>query len=166
MYTIVDSDGFPCGSSYDLSFNNIPAGCQIIPDIRPESSNRWDGVKWVEDIDYALSLDKRSKKRYIEDSFNNDMESLVQGYPAKERETWRKQEEEARAYDADISASVPALNALALSSGRDLSELVAKIIEKSDSLAVASLNLTGKRQRLISEVEAASSQSELNLITW
>lgn len=101
----------------------------------------------------------------IANAYEQAMQDLVSDYPLKERETWRKQEEQARAFVADNQALTPGLDALAAASGRDKDELANTIIAKSDALLVASLSLTGKKQALIAQIDKAD-ESALETIAW
>ncbi|WP_304049103.1 hypothetical protein [Desulfovibrio piger] len=73
--------------------------------------------------------------------------TLTPTYPDDERLTFDKQEQEARAWMADKSASTPFIDALAVGRQMDKAELVKRIILKADAFALASGSLTGQRQR-------------------
>lgn len=123
----------------------------------------------------VVSVDnlRKFKKEEIVMAYEEAMQELVKDYPLKERETWRKQEEQARAYLEDNATSTPGLDALALSSGRDKDDLVSAIISKADALLVATLTLTGKKQALITQIDNVSTLTdedaarlELESISW
>jgi hypothetical protein len=80
--------------------------------------------------------------------YEEAMEALKNGYTNSERETWRKQEEEARAYTADNTSPTPFINGLiAAGVAGDVPTIAAKIIAKADALVVAASTPTGIKQR-------------------
>ena len=99
---------------------------------------------------------ERSDKAYLLSKANADFEtaisSLTSSIPTSEISTWTKQEQEARAYLLDSTASTPFIDAICLARGCEKSYLVGKIIEKADAYAVAVGTLTGVRQKLEKEI--------------
>lgn len=99
---------------------------------------------------------ERNDKSYLLSKANADFEtaisSLTSSIPASEISTWTKQEQEARAYLLDSTASTPFIDAICLARGCEKSYLVGKIIEKADAYAVAVGTLTGVRQKLEKEI--------------
>ena len=99
---------------------------------------------------------ERNDKSYLLSKANADFEtaisSLTSSVPTSEISTWTKQEQEARAYLLDSTASTPFIDAICLARECDKSYLVGKIIEKADAYAVAVGMLTGVRQKLEKEI--------------
>ena len=99
---------------------------------------------------------ERNDKSYLLSKANADFEtaisSLTSSIPTSEISTWTKQEQEARAYLLDSTASTPFIDAICLARGCEKSYLVGKIIEKADAYAVAVGTLTGVRQKLEKEI--------------
>jgi predicted house-cleaning NTP pyrophosphatase (Maf/HAM1 superfamily) len=94
---------------------------------------------------------------------------IIEGIPAVERESWKKQETEARAYIADSAAPTPLIDALAASRGVDKADLVSRIIVKADLFATISGQLIGKRQALEDAVNALSDKAtadDVAAISW
>lgn len=89
-------------------------------------------------LPYAL---KDINKEY-EDAVRN----LTIDTPDSEKQTWLKQESEAREWLKDNSAVTPLIDAICANRGVEKEYLVNKIIEKSDAYAVAIGRLTGTRQ--------------------
>ena len=79
--------------------------------------------------------------------YEGEVAKLTKGIPNTERDTWTKQETEARAYQADATAIVPFITNLSTTRGVPLDYLVTKIIEKANAYAIAVGTLTGERQR-------------------
>ncbi|PPC95752.1 MAG: hypothetical protein CTY32_08630 [Methylotenera sp.] len=97
------------------------------------------------------------------------MEPIINGIPSIERESWKKQETEARAYVADSAASTPLIDALAATRGVDKAELVSRIINKADLFATISGQLIGKRQALEDAVNAlpeSATPEDIAAISW
>lgn len=92
----------------------------------------------------------------INNDYENEIAQLTIGIPATERETWIKQEQEARAYTIDSNTPTPFLDSLASQRGVPKDYLVSKIIEKADLFAVAVGALTGARQKAEDELTRSS----------
>ena len=88
----------------------------------------------------------------INKEYEDGVRKLTIDTPDSEKQTWLKQESEARAYLLDSTASTPFIDAICLARECDKSYLVGKIIEKSDAYAVAVGTLTGIRQKLEKEI--------------
>ena len=93
---------------------------------------------------------------YVLKDINKEYEDAVRNLtidtPDSEKQTWLKQDSEARTYILDYTASTPFIDAICLARECDKSYLVGKIIEKADAYAVAVGTLTGVRQKLEKEI--------------
>lgn len=100
----------------------------------------------TEPIPIAVLKAREIAKVY--DEYESAMDALKNGYTNSERETWRKQEEEARAYVANNLSPTPFINGL-LAAGvtGDVPTISDKIIAKADALVVAAATPTGVKQR-------------------
>lgn len=98
---------------------------------------------------------RASKLSEINSAYDKTMSSVVATYPDMEVLTFDKQEQEARAWLVDNSASTPLIDALAQGRGIDKAELVQRIIAKADAFALATGYLTGQRQRYEDTLKAA-----------
>lgn len=97
---------------------------------------------------------KQEKLADINSEFDKSMQPIINGIPSIERESWKKQEEEARSYQANNSAATPLIDALSASRGVTKAELVTRIINKADLYATISGQLIGKRQKLEDQLAA------------
>lgn len=113
-----------------------------------------------------LTLEElKSIKLYeINSAYDSATSSLVSTYPYTELLTFDKQEQEARAYSADHSASTPFLSGLAKARGITLDDLVGRVIKKSEAFAFAVATLTGQRQRYEDLLDAAITAEEIAAI--
>lgn len=104
------------------------------------------------------------KKKELFKAADQALKNLVSNYPEVERQSWPKQEQEARAYLEDSSASTPFLNILANERGETLSDVANLVVAKADALYLASGLIIGQRKALEQELEAASENFELSNI--
>lgn len=107
---------------------------------------------------------KAAKLAEVNAAYDMAASSLVNTYPATELLTFDKQEQEARAYAADSSASTPFLAGLAKARGITLDDLVGRVIAKSDMFASAVATLTGQRQRYEDLLDATTTAEEIAAI--
>lgn len=126
--------------------------CHIV-EIEKDGDNRRFQIKG----ESPLSIEelKASKLLEINSVYNVSTSNLVSTYPDMEVLTFDKQEQEARAWQIDNSASTPLIDALVLGRGIDKAELVRRIIAKADTFALATGYLTGQRQRYEDMLAAA-----------
>lgn len=157
---------------------NIPDDALDIPDelykrFGSSELNKFDVVGGVV-VEYVAPPPtqaelKKAKLDEISREFEKAMQQVINGVPATERESWKKQEDEARAYAVDISASTPLIDALAASRSVDKAELVTRIIAKADLFAGISGTLIGRRQALEDELNAlpeSATPEDIAAITW
>jgi len=132
----------------------------------PVSQNDVD-VALLEQQSILLNELRENKNNEITNSFNNSVEAITTALP-HEMISWRKQEDEARAYTADNTVATPFIDAQLVT--RDLGEkkddLVSKIIANADAYQVAYATLLGKFQNLTNKISVATTVDELNLIVW
>lgn len=87
---------------------------------------------------------------YVLKDINKEYEDAVRNLtidtPDSEKQTWLKQESEARAYLSDTMAFTPLIDAMCETRNCTKEYMVNKIIEKADAYAVAIGRLTGLRQ--------------------
>ena len=95
-------------------------------------------------LPYAL---KDINKEY-EDAVRN----LTIDIPDSEKQTWLKQENEARAYISDNTTQTPLIDAMCETRKCTKEYIVNKIIEKADAYAVVIGRLTGLRQAKEKEI--------------
>ena len=107
---------------------------------------------------------RAAKLDEINSTYNTATSSLVSTYPNTELLTFDKQEQEARAWDADNTAETPLVDMLALGRQMDKAELVRRILLKADAFALATGYLTGQRQRYEDLLDAATTAEEIAAI--
>ena len=113
---------------------------------------------------HSIAEQKASKLAEINAAYEDAVSRFVTTYPEIERLTFDKQEAEARAWLADISARTPLIDALAAGRGMDKAELVRRIIAKAEAFATATGYLTGQRQRFEDLIDAATTAEEVESI--
>ena len=114
-----------------------------------------------------FTITKSSKVNEITTSFNKSVEAITTALP-HEMVSWRKQEDEARAYTADNTTATPFIDAQLITRdlGETKDELIVKIISNTDAYQVAYATLLGKFQNLTHKISTASDIDELALIKW
>jgi hypothetical protein len=88
--------------------------------------------------------------------YRRRMQVIAAGYPLSERESWPVQTEEARALESDPAAATPWIDAAAAARGLDRLVLAKRIREKDDKYRQVHGLLTGTRQRIEDQIDAAA----------
>jgi hypothetical protein len=91
----------------------------------------------------------KNKNDAILKSFEFNVEKLIEGYPQFERDTFSVQDSEARAWLLDNTTSTPLIDAISSSRGIEKSELINKIIIKSDKFKSMVGTVIGEKQKII-----------------
>lgn len=136
-----------------------------------ENGEYWLG--WVDDIatEQPVSI-KDAVELQIETinaDYSNAIHNMVKDTPDFERESWPKQEAEAKAYSLDQSSQTPYIDTLAISRGVPRELLLAKILEKVSLYEVAHAHLTGLRQAKEDALKALPADctiEDIEAITW
>ena len=87
--------------------------------------------------------------------YERRMQTIAAGYPPSERESWPVQTSEAHALLSDPAASTQWIDAAATARGVDRLELANRIVAKDAMYRVISGTLSGVRQRIEDEIDAA-----------
>jgi hypothetical protein len=108
-----------------------------------------------------------TKKEELQSKFNADVTAISDALP-HEMSSWRKQEEEARAYVANNTAATPFLSSLAASRGlgETVLDLANKVIANADAYQAAYSPLLGKYQALVNHVNSAATVADVEAIVW
>ena len=124
-------------------------------------------IKDFRTADEIFTQTKLSKTNEITNSFSNVVETITTSLP-HEMISWRKQEDEARAYTADNTVSTPFIDAQLITRdlGETKDELITKVIANADAYQVAYATLLGKFQNLTNKISIATTVDELDLIVW
>lgn len=96
--------------------------------------------------------------------YERRMQAIAAGYPPSERESWSVQTSEAYALLDDPTAATPWIDAAASARGVDRLELAQRIAAKDAQYRVISGTLSGIRQRIEDQIDAASDQATLQAI--
>ncbi|MEQ8318781.1 MAG: hypothetical protein RH946_00840 [Rhodospirillales bacterium] len=123
-----------------------------------------DGTATPNTDDKALADLQAEGNRLLVSALEGRMSALVSGaYGPHERETWRKQEDEARAYTADDQAPTPYLDGIRLA-GETLAEQVAAIMAKVTAIETATQALLLRKRELLVSLYAC--EDAANIATW
>ena len=115
----------------------------------------------------TLEQRKMLQKSKLIQAFNLEIESLTSMAQYHEMASWRKQEDEARAYTADNTVATPFIDAqVATRQLETKDELVAKIIANADAYQVTYAGLLGKYQNLSNAISIATTATEVEAIVW
>ena len=87
------------------------------------------------------------KLMMINREYEEAINSLTEDISKDERDTWLKQEQEARTWVLDKSSPTPLLSAMCAARGCSLEYMVGKVIEKSDLYTIEAGRLLGEKQR-------------------
>ena len=97
--------------------------------------------------------------------YERRMQAIAAGYPPSERESWPVQTSEAYALLADSTVSTPWIDAAASARNIDRIELANRIVAKDAQYRVYSGTLSGVRQRIEDQIDAAGDdQAALQVI--
>ena len=102
-------------------------------------------VEIPEDTSFTESLLYRLM--IINREYESAVANLTEGIPKDERDTWVKQESEARLWVVDNNSLTPLLSAMCEARGCSLEYMVGKVIEKSDLYTAEVGRLLGEKQR-------------------
>lgn len=106
-------------------------------------------TEWLDDTEAeAAQLNKPLLLAQLNAICNQHLAALTTGYPSGERDSWGKQEAEARAVLANASSATPLLSAIADARGIDLMVLAGRVVAKADAFAAAAGAIIGRRQAL------------------
>ena len=139
-----------------------PAGAQYgdLPEVVQGKTPVWrDG--WVLIADEDLPQPDRTivtsdqLRTALTAEYERRMQAIAAGYPPSERESWPVQTSEAYALLVDAAAPTPWIDAAATARGVDRLELAQRIVAKDAQYRVISGTLSGVRQRIEDQIDAA-----------
>ena len=121
--------------------------------------------EWLDDADAATAaLNKPLLLAQLNAGCAQRLATLTTGYPAGERDSWAKQEAEARALLASSTASTPLLSAIASARGIAVADLASRVVAKADAFAAAAGAIIGHRQALEQAIHDAENTAALQAI--
>ncbi len=128
----------------------------------------WEEQRIIEDTPTIKDLPQVKTEKII--SINQEYASRVSQVKAntvqEEVDTWDIQRLEALAWETDSNALTPQLDLIALNRGIDRVEMVQKTLAKTKSFEIYVFTLLGQKQRLEDLVEQATTEAEVEAITW
>lgn len=165
-----DSNGTQINNAIDTRVTTANATAVTVDSLPPDFVPwqwTWDGFKPVikpEFYEEWIGRIKSRKLTEINTVYQQAIATLTPTYPDDERLTFDKQEQEARTWLADNSASTPFVDALSAGRQMEKEELVSRIIAKANAFALASGSLTGQRQRYEDMLDVAKTAEDVAAI--
>lgn len=174
-----DADGWYVAPAHlnDSDLSPLEPGIYLIPGNALEAEppeptgGRWPRVidgAWVladresgepQDMPEAEAL-RHDLRTALNAEYERRMQAIAAGYPPSERESWPVQTSEAAAMLVDPEASTPWIDAAATARGVDRLELANRIVAKDAMYRVISGTLSGVRQRIEDQIDAAGDDQE------
>lgn len=129
-----------------------------------ESTNVWNGVKWVEPTVLILTLveNKSIKIQQVRDYYNEIVQSSINDSAPFEFNTWQTQSSEWTSWINDNTANTPYCDRLALLRGLDRLVLLSRVGERILQFA----NIQGTLHATEDRIKACTNQSQLDSISW
>ena len=129
-------------------------------------------TNWVQPLGQegnpTLKQSKNNKINELTTMFSTAVKGITQALP-HEMVSWRKQEDEARAYIINNTSPTPFLDAMLATravKGETKTTLVNKIIANADAYSIAYASLLGKYQNKIKLTNLSKTKKDLNSIVW
>lgn len=126
----------------------------------PSEECHWDDSGWGGGLLSAhepqtLQVSPDQLRTALNAEYERHMQSIAAGYPPSERESWPVQTSEAYALLVDSTAPTPWIDAASTARGLDRVELAQRIVAKDTQYRVISGTLSGVRQRIEDQIDAA-----------
>lgn len=131
----------------------VPKGNELFAQVLENVNlNDWGTIPQDHGID---SLKQKALSKAL-DAFNEACNVITENAPSKEIDSWKKQEDEARAWSADNTAPTPLIDGLLTSRGlgETKAQLVQKIIENADNWAIAYSDVLGVYQNRVKRINS------------
>ena len=141
-------------------------GTPVLIDPQPSAAHvlNLDTLSWEISPEKQTALFAQQKEGLLNklaDKADQLKNSLLEGYPQTEIESFYRQEKEALAWQADHNTPTPMLSQIARVRGVPLDMLISKVIEKSSQFAVAIGIIIGQRQAFEDRLLALKTPEEL-----
>ena len=129
----------------------------------PSNDCHWAGGWWEAGLlgtpePQPLQVNPDQLRTSLTAEYERRMQVIAAGYPPSERESWPVQTSEAYALLADPQASTPWIDAASTARGLDRLELTQRIVAKDAQYRVISGTLSGVRQRIEDQIDAAGDE--------
>jgi len=149
----------------DGTRNVIAALDETVPAVNtttepPDVEMTWDGTTWV----YDLPTVRASAFKALNIAAEKAFETITAPYFPKERESWGKQEAEAKAWNADNTAITPFLDKYVIASGMTKADIVVNILAKATAFEEASGTIVGQLAGKRAAVAAAATATEIKAV--
>jgi hypothetical protein len=109
---------------------------------------------WQVQYENERTLEQKNQREYaIRRSAADKLIDLVKPYSEEERETWPRQEKEAKEYLADPQATVSLITGIATARGISVADLVTKIMENITAFETAAGTIIGQQQKELDELQ-------------
>ena len=165
----LNSDGSTCAVSSSVTPDVLPSGqVPCTPDqfINFRQYTVVGGVI-VPKANAALLADAQAfQVQRINAAAQGALAALVAAYPALEVSTFQQQVAEATAVTANPLAVTPTLTAAAAASGQTVAALAANVLAKNASYSATAGAIIGKRIALTNQVQAATTVSAVQAVSW
>lgn len=134
LYGVIDEQ--PTITEFQRLGNQI----QVIDEVNKTVTDTYEVIDFTTQEIFTLKLEQINREYEI------SIEALTAGVPNSEKQTWTKQELEARSYLVDNTTPTPFIDGIVTNRGVPKDYLVSKIIEKADAYTYTVAKLTGERQ--------------------
>jgi len=170
-----DWRGVPLASTKDGSAVSIrevgvtPAQIGAVETPPPSPLYSWQGTAWVIDpakVAEQLESARTQTAARINQGYAAAINVIAKDYPETERDSWPKQEAEARAWVANNTTATPLLSAIAAARGTTLADICARVTANADAYAVYAGGVIGKRQARMLRLAATTTIAEAEAIVW
>jgi len=104
---------------------------------------------WHRAGDPYYGMEPAEAEQLIREKYDRQLAELGKPYLENEQKSWAVQEQEARAYIADATATVPYITTMATTRGIPVAIMAAKIIENADLFRAESARILGEQQKEI-----------------
>lgn len=167
------SDTVTAPPTFSFSFNSLEyveqAEVYKIDSRKMSAAEQAEVYAAIQAVEPPLAWHKAMKMSEIMAAYR-DMVGDITGdvLDPYEMASWRKQEEQARAYLANSSAAVPMIDALRAgrAKGEDRATLAQKIVAAADAYEAVFSGVLGRKQGLIDVLAAAQTPAEVSAINW
>jgi len=116
------------------------------------------------DADAVLAEIKKDKLAEVLAASDAAMAALSSRYSGHEKLSWPKQEQEAKALQADPDATAPLLRGIATNRGITIEELQARVLANVEAFEAAAGDILGTQQKYEDEIAAATTVEEVQRI--
>ena len=154
------------GDTVDWQLHEIASPSRV-PDCEVQEKDTIIKVIYkLTETDYANSLKflKIYNRLYLDDIYDKRLKEEQLHISEIESISWSQQREEAEAYTADNSVSIPLLTKLAESRGITAAEMVTKVNTAVENYYEKLATLLAKKQKVEAEIKACTTLIELHVV--